>query len=244
MSKGDIVDVWFIEAEKVLAQLRARATEPELDDNEIEQLLRRDAGLGLENVHLYDRAFWRDWSKLDPLYDTWVHTQEKSRPLVDWLEEIYNAKDPSVLLPLIFDNPPPPETRPYFEALFAQLEFRLDEIDLAKVLLPLIFAPPPPETRPHFEALFKLLAFKRRGKQAPSHRPTEHEQKLLGAWYDVKYRGEGVKQEDAIKAAAKYWGVDESAVKKAVRGKHTALRRRGWKIPHESEPSGLEDLTG
>ena len=127
----------------------------------------------------------KDYTKLDPLFDTWVHSQEKSLPLIDWLDEIDRAKGPSVLLPLLNI---PPETRPYFEDLFEGLNFK-------------------------------------HNRKKQRFWPTEHEQKLLGACFDVQNRPKGVKQKDAIAATAQSWDIDKEALTLAVKGQHASLRR-------------------
>jgi len=104
----------------------------------------------------------------------------------------------------------------------------LDQIDETKeprLLLPLLNLPP--EVRPHFVDLFERLEFKSRSRKTPSYRPSDAQQKLLGALYDVKNRGRGVTRAQAIADAAGIWGISESALKLAVKGQHTSLRHQG-----------------
>jgi hypothetical protein len=106
----------------------------------------------------------------------------------------------------------------------------LDQIDRTKeprLLLPLILPNVPPEVRPHFVDLFERLEFKSRSRKTPSYRPSDAQQKLLGARYDVKNRGRGVTRAQAIADAARSWGISESALNLAVKGQHTSLRHQG-----------------
>ena len=110
----------------------------------------------------------------------------------------------------------------------------LDQIDNTKnprLLLPLLNIPP--EVRPHFEDLFDRLVFvqrkvrKRRNRRTPSYRPNDHQQKLLGALWGVRNRRPGVTKDQAIAEQVQFWGITESALTKAVEGKHTSLRHKG-----------------
>jgi hypothetical protein len=97
---------------------RKPPTKRELD--EIERLAQESPGLGLSH-RLSDRAFWRNWTKLDPLYDTWIDLKYKSLPLIDLLDEIDRTLDPKLLLPLLNV---PPEALPHFEDLFERLNLK------------------------------------------------------------------------------------------------------------------------
>jgi acyl-CoA synthetase (NDP forming) len=101
----------------------------------------------------------------------------------------------------------------------------LDKTLEPRLLLPLLSIPP--EARPYFVELFERLEFRRRSKRTPSYRPSEHQRTLMAARYTVENRPRTETQAKAIVDAAQYWGLSKTALEKAVKGRHTSLRRRG-----------------
>jgi hypothetical protein len=102
----------------------------------------------------------------------------------------------------------------------------LDQIDRTKeprLLLSLLNLPP--VALPHFEDLFERLVFKSRSRRTPSYRLSDAQQKLMWAIWEVRNLHPGVTQAEAITEVAKYWGINCSALEKAVTGHHTSLGR-------------------
>jgi hypothetical protein len=145
-----------------------------------------------------------------------IERRKRERDEIEWLAQTrrlssYRERDRSPLIDLVFE-----------------IDRTLDP----KLLLSL-FDPPltSEEIRhilPHLEDLFDRLTFKRtrNDRRPPSYMRTEQQHKLLQALDDVKHRPDGVKLAEAITDAAKKRGVNETALKLAVQGQHSSLRRQ------------------
>jgi hypothetical protein len=107
------------------------------------------------------------------------------------------------------------------------------DITLDPKLLLSLFDDPPltseelTHIRPHLEDLFDRLTFKptRKNRRPPSYMRTVQEHRLLQALDDVKNRPRGVKQAEAIAEAVQKRGVSKTALKLALEGRHSSLRR-------------------